>query len=95
MQKFCEETLGRPVWTHEFADKQIFEDLRAKLQPKLEKLIQNIDKPQMITREQSGSLTCEGRIHEENEHENCNYCVRASYLGDYYYRHPPEGEEDI
>lgn len=94
LQKFCEEALGRPVWTHDFADKKIFEDLREKLRPKVEELIQNIDKPQMITREQSGSLTCEGCIHEENEHENCNYCVRASYLGDYYYRRPPEGEEE-
>ena len=35
-------------------------------------------------------LTCEGCIHEHNEHENCNYCKRASYLGDYYYCRPPE-----
>ena len=39
------------------------------------------------------SLTCEGCIHEYNEHENCNYCERASYLGDYYCRRTPEGEE--
>lgn len=39
-------------------------------------------------------LTCEGCIHEHNEHENCNYCKRASYLDDYYYRRPPEGDED-
>ena len=39
-------------------------------------------------------LTCEGCIYEHNEHENCNYCKRAPYLGDYYYRRPPEGEED-
>ena len=39
------------------------------------------------------SLTCEGCIYEHNEHENCNYCKRAPYLGDYYYRRPPEGEE--
>ena len=38
-------------------------------------------------------LTCEGCIYEYNEHENCNYCNRAPYLGDYYYRRPPEGEE--
>ena len=35
-------------------------------------------------------LTCEGCIHEEKEHQNCNYCMRASYLGDYYYRCPTE-----
>ena len=40
-------------------------------------------------------LTCEGCIYEHNEHENCNYCKRAPYLGDYYYRRPPEGEEEI
>ena len=39
------------------------------------------------------ALTCDGCIHEHNEHENCYYCQRASYLGDYYYRRPPEGEE--
>ena len=38
-------------------------------------------------------LTCEGCIHEEKEHQNCNYCMRAAYLGDYYYRRPPEGED--
>ena len=39
-------------------------------------------------------LTCKGCIHEHKEHEYCNYCERAPYLGDYYYRRPPEGEED-
>lgn len=39
-------------------------------------------------------LTCEGCIYEHNEHENCNYCKRAPYLGDYYYRRPPEGEKE-
>lgn len=39
-------------------------------------------------------LTCEGCIYEHNGHENCNYCKRAPYLGDYYYRRPPEGEEE-
>ena len=37
-------------------------------------------------------LTCEGCIHEEKEHQNCNYCMRASYLGDYYYNCPLEEE---
>ena len=38
-------------------------------------------------------LACEECIYEHNEHENCNYCKRAPYLGDYYYRRPPEGED--
>ena len=39
-------------------------------------------------------LMCEGCVHEINEHENCNYCIRAGYLGDYYCRRTPEGEEE-
>lgn len=39
-------------------------------------------------------LTCKGCIHEHKEHEYCNYCERAPYLGDYYYRRPPEEGED-
>ena len=31
-------------------------------------------------------LTCEGCVHEVSGHENCNYCIRAGYLGDYYCR---------
>ena len=30
--------------------------------------------------------TCEGCVHEINEHENCNYCIRAGCLSDYYCR---------
>ena len=30
------------------------------------------------------SMTCDGCIYEHKGHENCNYCRRASYLGDYY-----------
>ena len=35
--------------------------------------------------------TCAGCVYENNEHEECNYCRRAAYLSDYYYR-PPEEE---
>ena len=38
-------------------------------------------------------LTCEGCVCENDERECCNYCVRASYLSDYYF--PVEkGEKD-
>lgn len=36
-------------------------------------------------------LTCEGCIYEKKGHENCNYCMRASWLNDYYF-HPSKGE---
>lgn len=46
--------------------------------------------PAVDYQETSNELTCEGCIHEYNEHENCNYCKRALYLGDYYCCRPPE-----
>lgn len=42
----------------------------------------------------SNELTCEGCIYEKKGHENCNYCMRASWLNDYYCHRPPEGEEE-
>lgn len=39
-------------------------------------------------------LMCEGCVHETNEHENCNYCIRAGSLSDYYCRRPPDGEKE-
>lgn len=31
--KFIEKLLGHPVWTHEFADKEVQEEIRAKIKP--------------------------------------------------------------
>ena len=39
-------------------------------------------------------LMCEGCVHEINEHENCNHCIRAGSLSDYYCRRTPDGEEE-
>ena len=58
----------------------------------LEQVLYDIQHVPTLT-PQNEPLTCEGCIHEEKEHQNCNYCMRASYLGDYYYHRPPEGEE--
>lgn len=35
LHKFVEETLGRPVWTHEFAEEAIWKELRERLLPEL------------------------------------------------------------
>ena len=60
----------------------------------LEQVLYDIQHAPTLT-QPNEPLTCEGCIYEHNEHENCNYCKRAPYLGDYYYRRPPEGEEEI
>lgn len=82
LQKFCEETIGRPVGTHEFADKQLFKDLRVKLQPKMKELIQNIDKPQTLTREQMEKMRGEWERGEYacGEHEwECSKCHETEW----------------
>lgn len=33
MHEYIEKKLGRPVWTHEFADKSIWEEIREKTKP--------------------------------------------------------------
>lgn len=41
VQKFCTETLGRPIFTHELADEAIFNELREKLKPRIIELIES------------------------------------------------------
>lgn len=48
VHKFCEDALGRPIWTHEFADKDVQKEIQNKLRPQIMKLIQStnaLDKP--------------------------------------------------
>ena len=41
VHKFCEDTLGRPIWTHEFADEDVQKEIQDKLRPQIMKLIQS------------------------------------------------------
>lgn len=47
--------------------------------------------PAVDYQETPNELTCEGCIYEKKGHENCNYCMRASWLNDYYF-YPSKGE---
>ena len=38
VQEYIEKKLGRPVWTHEFADKNIWEEIREKIRPDFVKI---------------------------------------------------------
>lgn len=51
VHKFCEDTLGRPIWTHEFADQDVQKEIREKLRPQIMELVQNIAALRPITRE--------------------------------------------
>lgn len=39
LHKFIEETLGRPVLTHELSENAIWAELRGKLKPEINKII--------------------------------------------------------
>ena len=52
VHKFCEDTLGRPIWTHEFADKDVQKEIQNKLRPQIMKLIQSTNALRPVSREQ-------------------------------------------
>ena len=41
VQEFCEELLGRPIWTHEFAEEKIQKEIKEKCRPLILKMIEN------------------------------------------------------
>ena len=41
VHKFCEELLERPIWTHEFSDKKVWEQIREKCKPLILEIIKN------------------------------------------------------
>lgn len=41
VHKFCEELLERPIFTHEFADKKVWEQIKAKCEPLILEMIGN------------------------------------------------------
>ena len=52
VHKFCEDTLGRPIWTHEFADKDVQKEIQGKLRPQIMTLIQSTNALRPVSREQ-------------------------------------------
>ena len=52
VHKFCEDTLGRPIWTHEFADRCVQKEIQEKLCPQIMELVQNIAALRPVSREQ-------------------------------------------
>lgn len=51
VHKFCEDTLGRPIWTHEFADNDVQKEIQEKLRPQIMELVQNIAALRPLSRE--------------------------------------------
>ena len=65
VHKFCEDTLGRPIWTHEFADSDVQKEIQEKLRPQIMELVQNIAALRPVSREQV-----------EKSWAGCEYCEK-------------------
>ena len=52
VHKFCENTLGRPIWTHEFARPALQNEIQEKLRPQIMELVQSISALCPVRREQ-------------------------------------------
>ena len=80
VHKFCEDTLGRPIWTHEFADRCVQKEIQAKLRPQIMELVQNISALRPVSRDRiekvwSGCHECSGcKLCIWNETKKCNDC---------------------
>ena len=84
VHKFCEDTLGRPIWTHEFADQDVQKEIREKLRPQIMELVQNISALRPITREQvekmwRGCEKCNGAGEYSRYAENLTKILLAKY----------------
>ena len=52
VHKFCEDTLRRPIWTHEFADEDVQKEIQDKLRPQIMELIYSTNALRPVSREQ-------------------------------------------
>ena len=69
VHKFCEDTLGRSIWTHEFADEDVQKEIQDKLRPQIMKLIYSTNALRPVSREQV-----------EKVWSPCNFCAGAKYI---------------
>ena len=78
VHKFCEDTLGRPIWTHEFADEDVQKEIQDKLRPQIMGLIQSTNALRPVNREQVEKVwRGEWKPTEfpyMNECEDCSVC---------------------
>lgn len=80
VHKFCEDTLGRSIWTHEFADEDVQKEIQDKLRPQIMKLIYSTNALRPVSRDRiekvwSGCHECSGcELCIWNETKKCNDC---------------------
>ena len=81
VHKFCEDTLGRPIWTHEFADRCVQKEIQAKLRPQIMELVQNISALHPVSREQVEKVWKGEWNQDEHGRVVCNRCGSMAAIG--------------
>ena len=79
VHKFYEDALGRPIFTHEFADRDVQKEIQEKLRPQIMELIQNTTALRGPTREQVEKVFhgCE-MCREKKRVKSDNFCGAAT-----------------
>ena len=83
VHKFCEDTLGRPIWTHEFADRCVQKEIQEKLRPQIIELVQNIAALRPVSREQVEKVWRGEWVKcKHADYYVCNKCSTVSKTGE-------------
>ena len=83
VHKFCEDTLGRPIWTHEFADRCVQKEIQEKLRPQIMELVQNIAALRPVSREQVEKVWRGEWVKcKHADYYVCNKCSTVSKTGE-------------
>ena len=86
VHKFCEDTLGRSIWTHEFADEDVQKEIQDKLRPQIMKLIYSTNALRPVSRDQvEKAWRGEWRLFDDcaNEGLYCSQCGKKVYRVEY------------
>ena len=79
VHKFCEDTLGRPIWTHEFADSCVQKEIQEKLRPQIMELVQNIAALRPVSREQVERMRGEWVKPHWRNSTSCAICSQCGF----------------
>ena len=80
VHEFCEDTLGRPIWTHEFADDCVQKEIQEKLRPKIIELVQNIAALDPISQERVEEMWRGKWLIVSNGSGVCSECNRLDKI---------------
>ncbi|MFQ7106049.1 MAG: hypothetical protein ACLRQ4_12675 [Neglectibacter timonensis] len=81
VHKFCENTLGRPIWTHEFARPALQNEIQEKLHPQIMELVQSISALRPVSREQVEKVWRGEWNQDELGRVVCNRCGSMAAIG--------------